>query len=831
MVTNYDGEQIEIPTTLPMLPVRDIVVFPYMIIPLFVGRDSSIRSVEEALAKTDRLIFLSSQKNIADEQPTPDGIYETGTVAMIMRMRKLPDGRIKILTQGLCKARVKKFSQTTPFYEVQVEQIQEAGVGEKKAEAEALMRTIKEQLERVISLGKVLAPDIMMVLEDIQDPSRMADLVSSNLGLKVSQAQEILETHEPYAKLQKITELLTKEIEVLSIQAKIRSQTKDEITKSQKEYFLREQMKQIKNELGDNDPKGEEIAELREKILSSKMPSNVEQESLKQLQRLERMHPESSEASMMRTYIEWMVDTPWSKCSNDNLDLDHAKDILDDDHYKLDKIKERILEFLAVRKLKHNMKGPILCFSGPPGVGKTSLGKSIAKALGREFVRISLGGVKDEAEIRGHRRTYVGALPGRIIQGLKQAGTNNPVFILDELDKMGSDYKGDPSAALLEVLDPEQNYAFRDHYLNVPIDLTNVMFIATCNVLEQIPPALRDRMEVIQLSGYTQEEKYFISRKYLIPKQTTENGLKPDHIQFSDGGIQAIVENYTREAGLRNLERLIGSVCRKTARKVAEGDETTTTITPDVVTKYLGPAVYVREDEQQKDEVGISTGLAWTSVGGEILYVETATTRGKGGMLLTGQLGDVMKESAQAALGLIRWRAADFGIHPDTLSETDIHVHFPQGAIPKDGPSAGITMATAIISRLTGIPVRKDVAMTGEITLTGRVLPIGGLKEKALAAMRHGIKTVVIPDKNKKDLEDIPEEFREHLTFVPVKSIDEVLEVALSHKVTPIETGATTHGGDIHEARPSKGKKQKPIAAAEPAVAKGVMSKSAKRSA
>ncbi len=820
MVTNYDGEQIEIPQTLPMLPVRDIVVFPYMIIPLFVGRDSSIRSVEEALAKTDRLIFLSSQKNIADEQPSPDGIYETGTVAMIMRMRKLPDGRIKILTQGLCKARVKKFSSTNPFYEVQVEQIQEV-VNEKKSESEALMRTIKEQLERVISLGKVLAPDIMMVLEDIHDASRMADLVASNLGLKVNQAQDVLETHEPFAKLQRVSELLVKEIEVLSIQAKIRSQTKDEITKSQKEYFLREQMKQIKNELGDQDPKGEEIADLREKVMNSKMPATVEQETLKQLTRLERMHPESSEASMMRTYVEWMIDTPWGKSSQDNLDLAHAKAILDDDHYKLDKIKERILEFLAVRKLKDNMKGPILCFSGPPGVGKTSLGKSIAKALGREFVRISLGGVKDEAEIRGHRRTYVGALPGRIIQGLKQAGTNNPVFILDELDKMGSDYKGDPSAALLEVLDPEQNNSFRDHYLNVAMDLQNVMFIATCNALEQIPAPLRDRMEIIHLAGYTQEEKYFIARRYLIPKQIAENGLKPEQIEFTDEGINNIVDSYTREAGLRSLERLMGTVCRKTARTVAEGNTNKTTIDAEMVAKFLGPAIYVREDEQDKDEVGIATGLAWTSVGGEILYVETATTRGKGGMVLTGQLGDVMKESGQAALGLIRWRAADFGINPDTLSETDIHVHFPQGAIPKDGPSAGITMATAIISRLTGISIRKDVAMTGEITLTGRVLPIGGLKEKALAAMRHGIKTVIIPDKNKKDLEDIPDEYRKHLTFVPVKSIDEVLEVALTQKIVPIEyTQTTTHSQEASDARPAKSKKQKPVAAAEPAVAK-----------
>ena len=824
MVTNYDGEQIEIPATLPMLPVRDIVVFPYMIIPLFVGRDSSIRSVEEALAKTDRLIFLSSQKNIADEQPAPDGIYETGTVAMIMRMRKLPDGRIKILTQGLCKARVKKFSQTNPFYEVQVEQIQEVP-NEKKAESEALMRTIKEQLERVISLGKVLAPDIMMVLEDIQDPSRMADLVASNLGLKVSQGQEVLETHEPFAKLQKISEFMNKELEVLSIQAKIRSQTKDEISKSQKEYFLREQMKQIKNELGDNDPKGEEMADLREKIMNSKMPPNVEQETMKQLTRLERMHPESSEASMMRTYVEWMIDTPWGKSSQDNLDLDHAMQILDDDHYKLDKIKERILEFLAVRKLKHNMKGPILCFSGPPGVGKTSLGKSIARALGREFVRISLGGVKDEAEIRGHRRTYVGALPGRIIQGLKQAGTNNPVFILDELDKMGNDYKGDPSAALLEVLDPEQNNSFRDHYLNVAIDLQNVMFIATCNNLEQIPAPLRDRMEIINLAGYTQEEKHFIAKKYLIPKQIVENGLKPEQIDFSEEGVESLVENYTREAGLRNLERIVGSVCRKVARKVAEGKTETTKINPAVVATLLGPSVYSREEEQEKDEVGIATGLAWTSVGGEILYVETATTRGKGGMMLTGQLGDVMKESGQAALGLIRWRAADFGISSEVLAETDLHIHFPQGAIPKDGPSAGITMATAIISRLTGIAIRKDVAMTGEITLTGRVLPIGGLKEKALAAMRHGIKTVIIPDKNKKDLEDIPEEYRKHLTFVPVKSIDEVLEVALVEKVTPIEAPQHSggHGAESTETRVAKGRKQKPIAAAEPAVARSAI--------
>lgn len=785
MVTNYDGEQVEIPETLPMLPVRDIVVFPYMIIPLFVGRDSSIKSVEEALSGSDRLILLASQKDISDEHPSPDGIYKTGTVAMIMRMRKLPDGRIKILTQGLCKAHIREFTQTSPFYEAKISRISEHNEAgpQKNPEIEALMRTVREQLEKVISLGKVLSPDILMVLDDITDPGRLADLVASNLGLKVSEAQAILETFDVMQRLKKINDTLTKEIEVLSLQAKIRSQAKDEMTKSQKEYFLREQIRAIKNELGDTDSKSEEINELRERIVNCKMPNEVETEAFKQLGRLERMHPDASEASMLRTYIDWLIETPWSKGTHDNLDLVRAKEILDEDHYNLAKIKERILEYLAVRKLKEKMKGPILCFAGPPGVGKTSLGRSIARALGREFVRVSLGGVKDEAEIRGHRRTYVGALPGRIIQGLKQAGSHNPVFILDEIDKLGSDFRGDPSAALLEVLDPEQNYSFRDHYLNVPFDLSNVMFIGTCNMLETIPSALRDRMEVIQLSGYTEEEKFFISRKYLIPKQTIENGLKENQIDFTDASVKAIVSQYTREAGLRNLERNIATVCRKTARLVAEGKKEKTSITGDLVTKFLGPAPFLRDDEQEKDEIGIATGLAWTSVGGEILYVETTTMKGKGNVILTGQLGEVMRESGTAALGLIRWRAKDFGIDEDVFANTDIHVHFPQGAVPKDGPSAGITMATAIISRLTGIPIRKDVAMTGEITLTGRVLAIGGLKEKALAAMRHGIKTVIIPEKNKKDLEDIPEEYREILTFIPVKTIDEVLDVVLTEKI------------------------------------------------
>ena len=781
MVTNYDGEQVNIPETLPMLPVRDIVVFPYMIIPLFVGRDTSIKSVEEALSRSDRLILLASQKDISDEHPSPEAIYKTGTVAMIMRMRKLPDGRIKILTQGLTKATIKEFTQTESHFEARIERISEPTV-ETGPESEALMRNVRDQLEKVIALGKPLSPDIIMVLDDITDPGRLADLVASNLGLKVSDAQGILETDHPMERLQKVHELLTREIEVLAIQAKIRSQAKDEMTKSQKEYFLREQIRAIKSELGDNDTKGEEMGELKEKVAACKMPPEVEQECLKQLGRLERMHPDASEASMLRTYIDWLIETPWSKSTVDNLDLMRAKQILDEDHYNLDKIKERVLEYLAVRKLKDKMKGPILCFSGPPGVGKTSLGRSIARALGREFVRISLGGVKDEAEIRGHRRTYVGALPGRIVQGLKQAQTNNPVFVLDEIDKLGSDFRGDPSAALLEVLDPEQNFSFRDHYLNVPLDLTNVMFITTCNMLDTIPSALRDRMEVIQLAGYTEEEKFFIARKYLIPKQLGENGIKEQQIEFTTEGIRTIVSQYTREAGLRNLERNVANVCRKTARLVAEGKKEKTIVDEQQVYKFLGPAVYTREDEQEHDEVGIATGLAWTSVGGEILYVETTTMKGKGSMILTGQLGDVMKESGQAALGLIRWRAKDFGIDENFFAENDIHIHFPQGGIPKDGPSAGITMASAMISRLTGIPLRKDVAMTGEITLTGRVLPIGGLKEKALAAMRHGIKTIVIPDKNKKDLEDIPEEYRAALTFVPVKTIDDVLNAVLTEK-------------------------------------------------
>jgi ATP-dependent Lon protease len=796
MVTNYEGEQIQIPENLPMLPVRDIVIFPFMILPLFVGRDSSIKAVEEAMARNDRLIFLSSQKNTADEFPQPDGIYETGTIAMIMRMRKLPDGRIKILAQGLTKAKIKEFSQSEPFYRVNIEKLEEKILATPdQVEAEALMRNVRENLEKVISLGKVLSPDILMVLDDVTDPGRLADLVASNLGLKMAEAQGLLETMDSLSRIKAVNEILLRELDILAMQAKIRSQAKDEMTKSQKEYFLREQIRAIKNELGDGNEKGEEIQELRQKVLEAKMPDEAEAEVLKQLGRLERMHPDSSEASILRSYLELVVELPWNKQTEDNLDLKNAKKVLDEDHFDLHKIKDRVLEYLAVRKLNKNMKGPILCFSGPPGVGKTSLGKSIAKSLGREFLRISLGGVKDEAEIRGHRRTYVGAMPGKVIQGLKSAKSRNPVILLDEIDKLGSDFRGDPSAALLEVLDPEQNNTFRDHYLNLPFDLSNVMFLATANVLETIPAALRDRMEIIQLSGYTEDEKLKIARQYLVSKQTKENGITDKQIEVTEEALKFTIENYTREAGLRNLERQVGTLCRKVARKVAEGEKEKIKVTPEMVVKFLGAPIYQREEGQEQDEVGISTGLAWTQAGGEILYIETSSSRGKGGVILTGQMGDVMKESATTAMSYIRGNAERFGLDDKACGEVDMHIHIPAGAIPKDGPSAGITMATAMISRLTGIPVRKDVAMTGEMTLTGKVLPIGGLKEKALAAMRLGITKIIIPHKNVKDLEDIAEEYRNKLEFFPVKHIDEVVQYALAKAPTAAKKDKKSSGG------------------------------------
>lgn len=778
MVTNYEGENIEFKEVLPLLPIRDLVVYPFMIQPLYVGRESSILAVEEAMNNTDRLILLSSQKDIQAENPGPNEIYNLGTVAMILRKRNLPDGRLKILIQGLAKARITQYEKSTPYYQVKVEKMENIEVKESQEIVEALLRNVKENLEKVINKSKVLSSDILMILEDIHNPSRFADLVSSNLNLKVQQAQEVLEILDPIERLNRLNTILLSELKILEYQEQIKSTTTEEISKTQKEYFLREQIKQMKTELGDGNPQ-DEFSELKQKIALKNMPEEVETECHKQMARLERMHPDSSESSILRSYLEWMTDIPWSESSKEITDLNFAMDVLNKDHFELHKIKERILEHLAVRSLKGGkVKGPILCFAGPPGVGKTSLGKSIAKATGREFVRISLGGVKDESEIRGHRRTYVGAMPGRFIQAMKQAKTTNPVIMLDEIDKLGSDYKGDPSSALLEVLDPEQNASFRDHYLNVPYDLSDVMFVATANILENIPGPLRDRMEIINLSGYTQEEKLEITKQYLIPKQMDENGITDDHIKFFDDGVKTVINGFTREAGLRNLERQIGSLCRKVAKKIATGESKQTHILPDSVEELLGPIIYSKEDSKEYDEIGVATGLAWTAAGGEILFIESTKMKGSG-ITLTGQLGDVMKESAQAAIGFIRSNAEKFGIDDNTFEKYEIHIHLPAGAIPKDGPSAGITLATTVVSLLTETLISKDIAMTGEITLTGKVLPVGGVKEKALAAMRSGIETIIIPWKNQKDLLDIPEELKKKINFVPVKNFQEVLEIAI----------------------------------------------------
>ena len=773
-----EDEQFKIPEILPMLPVRDTVIFPYMILPLFVGRESSIKAVDEALAK-DRMIFLATQKVPTDDHPNPEAIYTVGTAAMVMKMLKLPDGRVKILVQGLAKGMIKEFIQQKPLFMVRIQRVIEPPAGEQNLETEALIRSVKEQSEKVLSLKGILSPDVLGVLDQIEEPGRLADLVASNLKLKIEEAQNILETFPPLQRLKKVNEYLSKEVQVSTMQAKIQSQAREEMSKTQREYFLREQLKAIKSELGEIDDKAQEIGELREKIKKAKMPPEVEKEANKQLNRLEQMHPESAEATIVRTYMDWLVELPWGFGTVDNLDIKKAKQVLDEDHYDLEKVKERILEYLGVRKLKEKMKGPILCFVGPPGVGKTSLGKSIARALGRKFTRISLGGVRDEAEIRGHRRTYIGSLPGRIIQGIKTSGSNNPVFMLDEIDKVGTDFRGDPSAALLEALDPEQNFAFSDHYLNVPFDLSKVMFITTANILDPIPPALKDRMEVINLAGYTSEEKLKIAKQFLVPRQLEENGITKETLTLSDEALLKIISQYTREAGVRNLEREIASVCRKAARKIAEDEKGPFNVSNLNLHKYLGPPKFLPEVELEVNEIGVATGLAWTSVGGEILQVETTTMKGKGSLTLTGHLGDVMKESAQAAVSYARSKSRELNLDPDFYEKLDVHVHVPAGAIPKDGPSAGVTMATSLISALTRIPVRKDVAMTGEITLRGRVLPIGGLKEKTLAALRAGIKNVVIPDQNQKDLEEIPPYIRRKVNYVFAKNMDEILKVAL----------------------------------------------------
>ncbi|MFM8540806.1 MAG: endopeptidase La [Nitrospira sp.] len=773
-----DAPQPEIPDQMPLLPVRDIVVFPYMVLPLFVGREMSIRAIEAALAG-NRMIFLATQKALDVENPTPEDIHAIGTVGIIMRMLKLPDERIKILVQGLTKAKAIEYIQTDPYYSVRIAKIADVKSPTAGLESEAVMRTVKEQLERIISLGKALMPDVMVVIENLDDAGRLADMIVSNLGLKVDITQSVLESIDPLVRLKRVSEILGKEIDVLSMQQKIQQQAKGEMDKTQREYFLREQLKAIQKELGDLDERAEEAAEFRKRIKDAKMPEKVLKECEKQLKRLEKMHPDTAESATVRTYLEWMVDLPWSKRSKDSLDIKAAAKILHEDHFDLEKVKERILEYLAVRKLKEKMKGPILCFVGPPGVGKTSLGKSIARALGREFVRISLGGVRDEAEIRGHRRTYVGALPGRIIQGIKQAGTANPVFMLDEIDKVGADFRGDPSAALLEVLDPEQNHTFSDHYLGVPFDLSEIMFVTTANLKDPILSALRDRMEIIEIPGYSEEEKLGIAQKYLVPRQLKEHGITEKHIRLPEPALRLMISQYTREAGVRNLERELANAMRKVAKKVAEGTTPCQTLTPANLHKFLGVPKFMPEVEQDKDEVGVSTGLAWTETGGDVLHIEATVMKGKGQLTLTGHLGDVMKESAQAALSYVRSREKRLGIASEMFSKHDLHIHVPAGAIPKDGPSAGITMATALASILTNRPVRHDLAMTGEITLRGRVLPIGGLKEKLLAAKRAKLSTVILPRRNQKDLEDIPKHLLKGLQLTFVDTMDDVLKASL----------------------------------------------------
>jgi ATP-dependent Lon protease len=775
-------EELKIPKELPVLTLRDIVVYPFIIVPLSVSRDRSIRAIDRALSD-NRMILLVAQRDSQVEEPGERDLYNVGTVGVIMRMLKLPDGRIRVLVQGVCRAKVDEFTQKDSFMQARITRITEPSSGE-SIEQEALLRSVKRSLERSVSLGKPISSEVMVIASNLEDAGRLADLIASNLDLKIEDAQACLKILDPVTRMKRVHELLNREIELLTMQQEINTHAREEIDKSQREYFLRQQMKAIQNELGEGNDLAEEVQTFRKKARKAKMPKKVLVEIERQINKLERMHPDSAETATVRNYLDWMVSLPWAVQTKDNLDLKKAQTILDDDHYGLETVKERILEYLAVRKLKKKMRGPILCFVGPPGVGKTSLGRSIARALGRKFVRISLGGIRDEAEIRGHRRTYVGSMPGRIIQGISQVESNNPVFMLDEVDKIGADYRGDPSAALLEVLDPEQNYSFRDHYLNVPFDLSNVMFVTTANLLDPIQPAFRDRMEVITLSGYTEEEKIEIARRHLIPKQIDENGLTVDQAIFGEKAIQTVIQKYTREAGLRNLEREIAKVCRKLARRVAEGEQGPYKLTPGMAEDLLGVPRVTPEIALTRNQIGVATGLAWTASGGEILFVEATTMPGKGRLILTGHLGTVMKESAQAALSYARSKSADFGINGNTFGEVDVHVHVPEGAIPKDGPSAGITMATAIVSVLTSRPVKNSVAMTGEITLRGNVLPIGGVKEKVLAARRALIDTVILPEPNRKNLEEVPKLFRKGLQFVFVSDVNEVFDVALADPVS-----------------------------------------------
>ncbi len=773
------SEKKEIPEKIPVLAVRDIVIFPHMIVPLFVKREKSLNAIKESLS-SHRKILLLAQKDPEIEDPKPDDLYRVGTISMISKMITLPDGTQRVLFQGLQRAKVKNIDTEGEYIVAEIEPVEEKLEGP-EVEIEALKRSLKAAMGKIVEMGgKNLTPEFLMFINRIEDPSKLSDLIVANLGIKAEEAQKILEVFDPLERMKKVLEILEREIQLLEVQKEIMEDTKKRMDKMQREFFLRQQLQSIQKELGIGSELSEEIKEYREKLAKIKnMNKEAREEVEKQISRLEKLPPESAEAGVIRTYIDWMLSLPWDKSTKDNLDIKRAKRILDEDHYDLEKVKERILEYLSVRKLAGKIKGPILCFVGPPGVGKTSLGKSIARALGRKFVRISLGGVRDEAEIRGHRRTYVGALPGRIIQGIKQAGSNNPVFMLDEVDKIGADFRGDPSSALLEVLDPEQNHSFVDHYLGVPFDLSRVLFIATANVTHTIHPAFLDRMEIIYLPGYTEEEKVHIARRFLIPKQMKENGIKKGMVQISNDALRKIISEYTREAGVRNLERQIAAIMRKVARRWAEGKKKMVRVTSRNLHKFLGPPLVFRDEPLPEPKVGVATGVAWTPTGGELLFVESIKMPGKGDIRLTGSLGDVLKESALAAMSYIKANAEEFGIDPEEFKKYDVHIHIPQGAIPKDGPSAGVAIVSSLVSLFTSRPVRNDVAMTGEITLRGSVLPIGGLKEKILAAKRSKIYTFILPAKNMKEVEDLPRYVKEKMKLIPVEDVKQVLQIVL----------------------------------------------------
>lgn len=776
-----------IPDVLPVLPVRDVVIFNYMILPLFIGRENSVRAVDAAL-KNGRYLLVCAQKEESTDEPGPQDLYAVGTVVQVMRMLKLPDSRVKILVQGVSRARITDYRRIEPYMEAQIEAVTEQ-MSASNATVEALLRSVRDQSEKVLHLRGLASPDVLSVLQGVDDPGRLADLIAANMRMKTVDAQRILETENPVERLELVNAQLQREVEVATVQARIQSSAREGMDKAQKDYFLREQLKAIHNELGDRaDESEEDLDNLRKALDKAGLPKEVRQEADKQLRRLSGMHADASEATVVRTYLDWLVDLPWKKLSRDRLDIRRAKEVLDADHCGLTKIKDRILEFLSVRKLNPQSKGPILCFVGPPGVGKTSLGRSIARAMGRKFQRLSLGGMHDEAEIRGHRRTYIGAMPGRILQALKQAGTRNPVIMLDEVDKLGTDFRGDPSSALLEVLDPEQNFSFSDHYLNVPFDLSKVMFICTANHLDPIPAALRDRMEVISLSGYTLQEKAEIARKHLLAKQEKDNGLKRGEMKLSAAALNKVIRAYTREAGVRNLERELSSLCRKLARRKAEGENGPFSVGTAEVESMLGAPRFIEDEKEKNLMPGMALGLAWTPAGGEVLTVEATVMKGKGGLTLTGQLGDVMKESAQAALSYIRSRADSLGVDPGFLGKHDLHVHVPAGATPKDGPSAGVTLTTALISALTGRRVRADVCMTGEITLRGRVLPVGGIKEKILAGVARGLKHVLIPYQNSKDLEDVPQDLLKRIEVHPVHHYDDLPALVFEDGGVPIRT-------------------------------------------